>query len=705
LKYEDVVFKNAKKELKKKLNHFISGFCEKNGGGGSKLAGSPKLRQRGGNMKPKLSLVFLLLVTAVVVGAQNAPSGPPAAAQHVQPNSALIVEGIPQIPVAIAQQADRYTQVRSANFLDWHPTKREMLISTRFGDVPQIHRVSAPGGARTQLTFFPDRVTSARYEPVNGSYLIFSKDIGGGEWFQYYRYDVDTGDITLLTDGKSRNLGAVFANHSGRFAYTSTRRTGQDTDLWMMDAGDPKSDHMLLQLEGGGWTPTDWSPDDKQILLHQEISANESYLWLVDVDSGTKKLLTPKGPEEVSYDDSKFSKDGKGFYTTTDRDSEFHRLAYVDFATLQTRYLTTDIKWDVDAFDISPDGRTIALVANEDGASKISLLDTSSNRLRSGPNLPLGVVGSIRWHKKGSDVAFTLSSAKSPSDSYSFDANTGKLERWTTSETGGLTARNFVTPELVHWKTFDGRTISGFLYKPAADKFSGKRPVIINIHGGPEGQARPGFSAGTNYYINELGVAVIFPNVRGSTGYGKSFLKLDNGFLREGSYKDIGSLLDWIKQNPDLDSDAIMVTGGSYGGFMTWAVATHYEDAISCQLPIVGPTNLVTELEHTEPYRRDLRRVEYGDERDPKMREFLERIAPMNNSQKITKPTFVIAGQNDPRVPVSESRQMVEKLRSSGVPLWYLEAKDEGHGFSKKKNQDFQFYATIMFVKTFLLKQ
>jgi len=655
-------------------------------------------------MKRKLSLIRCVLFSSFLT-AQNAPSGPPPAAQYVQPNSALIVEGIPQIPVAIAQQADRYTQVRSAGFLDWNPTRREMLISTRFGDVPQVHRVIAPGAARTQLTFYPDRVTSAHYEPVNGSYFIFSKDIGGGEWFQYYRYDVNTGDVTLLTDGKSRNLGAVFANHSGRFAYTSTRRNGEDTDLWMMDASDPKTDHMVLQLQGGGWQPTDWSADDKQILLLQEISANETYVWLVDVGSGQKKLLTSKGSEQVAYGESKFSKDGKGFYTTTDRDSEFQRLAYIDLATLQPKYLTSDINWDVDTFNVSPDGRTIAFVTNEEGAAVIRLLDTASGRENPGPKLPLGVVGAVKWHKNGRDVAFSLSSAKSPLDTYSFDAQSNKLDRWTTSETGGLNPANFVNPELVHWKSFDGRTISGFLYKPASDKFSGKRPVVINIHGGPEGQARPGFSAGTNYYVNELGVAVIFPNVRGSTGYGKSFLKLDNGFLREGSYKDIGSLIDWIKQNPELDSNAILVTGGSYGGNMTWAVATLYEGELCCQLPIVGPTNLVTLLEHTEPYRRDLRRVEYGDERDPKMREFLERIAPMNNSQKITKPTFVVAGQNDPRVPVSESRQMVEKLRGQGVPLWYLEAKDEGHGFSKKKNQDFQFYATIMFVKTYLLKQ
>jgi dipeptidyl aminopeptidase/acylaminoacyl peptidase len=650
------------------------------------------------------TLVLVVSIFLAAALAQNAPSGPPPAPPTIQPNSALIVEGIPSIPASIAEQADRYTQVRSATFLDWHPTRREILIATRFADVPQIHRVAAPGAMRTQLTFFPDRVGSARYEPVGGRYFIVSKDIGGGEWYQYYRYDVDSGEITLLTDGRSRNLSGVFANHSGHFVYTSTRRTGQDTDLWLMDVGDPKTDHMLLQLQGGGWQPTDWSPDDKQILLLQEISANETYIWLVDVASARKRMLTPKGQEQVAYGESKFSKDGRGFYTTTDRESEFQRLAYFDLGTLQPKYLTSDIPWDVEGFDISPDGGTIAFVTNEDGASVVRLLDTTTGRQRPGPKLPLGVVGAVKWRKNGRDVGFSLSSAKSPLDAYSFDAQTGKLDRWTMSETGGLNPANFASPELIHWKTFDRRILSGFLYKPPA-KFSGKRPVIINIHGGPEGQSRPGFGAQTNYFVNELGVAVLFPNVRGSTGYGKTFLKLDNGFLREDSYKDIGTLIDWIKQNPELDGNSIMVTGGSYGGHMTWNVATRYDDEICCQLPIVGMTNLVTFLEHTEPYRRDLRRVEYGDERDPKMREFLERIAPMNNAQKITKPTFVVAGQNDPRVPVSESQQMVDKLRGRAVPVWFLVGKDEGHGFSKKSNLDFQFYATIMFVKQHLLQQ
>jgi dipeptidyl aminopeptidase/acylaminoacyl peptidase len=314
------------------------------------------------------------------------------------------------------------------------------------------------------------------------------------------------------------------------------------------------------------------------------------------------------------------------------------------------------------------------------------------------------VLGGLEWHKNNRDLMFLVSSARSPTDAYVLDADTGKVERWTESETGGLNPATFAEPELVRWTSFDGRTISGFLFRPPAGKFTGKRPVIVNIHGGPEGQSRPSFNGRLNYFINELGCALIFPNVRGSTGYGKEFVTLDNGFKREDSVKDVGALLDWIGKQDGLDADRIMVTGGSYGGYMALAVATTYDDRIRAAVSVVGISNFVTFLERTESYRRDLRRVEYGDERDAKMREFLTRIAPLNNASKITKPLFVVQGRNDPRVPYTEAEQMVETVRRNGTPVWYLLAKDEGHGFSKKRNADYLFYATVLFIQEHLLK-
>lgn len=622
----------------------------------------------------------------------------------IVPGDNLVVEGVPKISASLAETVDHYSNFRGAALDGWDPVKREMLISTRFADTNQIHVVKMPGGARTQLTFYPDRVAGAQYSPAKDDSFVFSKDVGGGEFFQLYRYDVGTGDIALLTDGKSRNTDPIWSYAGDKIVYGSTRRTGDDVDLWEIEPANPKSDHMLAQLQGGGWQALDWSPDGQKILVLEEISANESYLWLMDSKSGEKTLITPKGGSvKIAYSYGLFSKDGKGIYVTTDKDSEFQRLAYVDLATKEHTYLTTNIRWDVDELALSYDGKTIAFVTNEDGFGVLHLLDTKTRKEKPVPTLPKGVISGISWHKNNRDLGFSLSSARSSSDVYSLDVQTGKVERWTFSETGGLNTANFPEPELIHWKTWDGRMISGFLYRPPA-KFAGKRPVIINIHGGPEGQFRPSFPGRWDYYMNELGIAMIAPNVRGSTGYGKSFLALDNGFLREGSYQDINTLLDWIQTQPDLDSSRVLVTGGSYGGFMTLAVATNYNDRICCSVDVVGPSNLVTFLEHTSGYRKDLRRVEYGDERDPKMREFLERIAPFNKAKNITKPLFVIAGKNDPRVPASESEQMVSIVRQNGTPVWWLMAKDEGHGFAKKKNQDYQFYATVMFAKEYLLK-
>ncbi len=623
--------------------------------------------------------------------------------QDILPGDNLYIDGIPAIPSSIASEVSRYTEFRSASFSSWHPTKHEMLISTRFGDVPQVHYLKFPGGARTQMTFFPERVGGASFNPKNEDYFIFSKDIGGGEWFQIFRFDISSGTITMLTDGKSRNLINSWSRDGKWLAYSSTRRNNKDLDVYVMNPMEPTSDKMLCQLDGGGWSAGDWSPDGKWLLLQEGISVNESYLYLVDVATGEKTLLTPKGgKEQVAYGGGQFSNDGKGFYVTSDLNSEFRRLVYFDIVTKKQTPIVDNLNWDVDGFSLTDDGKKIAYISNEDGISILHVINAETKKELPLPKLPVGLVGGIGWHSDNTTLALNINSARSTNDVYSLDVSTGKLERWTESETGGLNVNNFSEPELIKWKSFDEKMISGFMYKPPA-KFTGKYPVIVNIHGGPEGQSRPGFLGRNNFFLNEMGVAMIFPNIRGSTGYGKTFVKMDNGFKREESYKDIEALLDWIKQQPELDGNRIMITGGSYGGHMTLAISTFYSDKIRCSIDIVGMSNLVTFLERTESYRRDLRRVEYGDERDEKMREFLNKIAPLNNVEKIKKPMFVIQGKNDPRVPYTEADQIVASLKKSNTPVWYLMANDEGHGFAKKKNQDFQFYSTVLFMREFLL--
>ena len=626
-------------------------------------------------------------------------------AADIRPHENLVVDGIPPIPASVAEAVSRYAEFRSAALKGWHPLRREMLITTRFGETAQVHLVKMPGGDRRQLTFFPDRVSSATYQPTRGDYFIFTKDTGGNEFRQLYRFDQPAGTITLLTDGQSQNGGLVWSTAGDRIAYGSTRRNGKDRDLYVQDPRQPQSDRRLAEMEGGGWQALDWSADDTKILALEAISANESYLWILDAATGAKTILTPRGgTEKVAYGGGELAADGRSVYVTTDRDSEFQRLARVDLATGTHAYLTSHIDWDVDSFALSHDGKTVAFVTNEDGIATLRLMDaaTGVEKAAALPGLGPGLIDDLAWHRNNHDLAFTFASARSPSDAYSLDTATGKLERWTESETGGLDPATFAEPELVHWKSFDGRTISGFLYRPPA-RFTGPRPVIVTIHGGPEGQYRPGFVGRSNYYLNELGVALLLPNVRGSTGYGKTFLKLDNGLLREDSVKDIGSLLDWIATRPDLDAGRVMVTGGSYGGYMTLAVAMHYADRIRSALSVVGISSFITFMEKTEAYRRDLRRVEYGDERDPRMREFFARIAAVNNVDKITKPLFLVHGQNDPRVPAQEGEQMVAAMKKNGRPVWWLVAKDEGHGFVKRKNQDYLFYATVAFIQQHLL--
>jgi dipeptidyl aminopeptidase/acylaminoacyl peptidase len=616
----------------------------------------------------------------------------------------LVVEGIPPITAELRRDAGRYLEFRSAAFNSWHPARREMIVSTRFADSTQLHLVKSPGGARRQLTFFADPVAGGSFQPKSGAFIVFSQDNGGGEFYQLYRYDLADGKVTLLTDGKSRNSGPRWSRSGKWFAYTSTRRNGKDTDVYIINPDDPKSDRRLIELSGGGWRVADIADDDSRLLLTEYISINESHLWLADAKAGARELITPKGGEKISWSGAQFARDGRTFFVSTDKDSEFQRLCRYDPATQRLAPLTPNLRSDVESFELSPDGRTLAFVSNEDGASALHLINARTGREQPAPKLPLGVIGGLEWHENGRDLAFTLSSARSPTDAYSLDGKTGKIERWTESETGGLNADTFVEPELVKLKSFDGLGISAFVYRPDAKKFPGPRPCIISIHGGPESQSRPTFQARNNYYLNELGVALVVPNVRGSDGYGKTFLTLDNGFKREDSVKDIGAVIDWIAREPRLDGGRIAVMGGSYGGYMVLASMVHFGDRLRCGVDVVGISSFLTFLKNTQDYRRDLRRAEYGDERDPQMAAHLEKISPLTNVKKITKPLFVVQGRNDPRVPMTEAEQMAGAIRGNGGQVWYLMARDEGHGFAKKKNADFQFLSTILFFREHLLK-
>jgi dipeptidyl aminopeptidase/acylaminoacyl peptidase len=624
------------------------------------------------------------------------------------PNANLIVDGLPHISTDIVAQVQKYTDFRPTVFLDLHPTKSQMLVKTRpeQSQVMQLHRIDDANGKAICLTTFPDDVAYALYEPIEGLYCVFNKDINGNEKYQNYRYDFDTGRITLLTDGKSRNRLGVWSPKGDKMAFTSNERNGKDQDVYIMDPLHPESKRLVLEFSNGdSWSVESWSPDGATLLLSEYLSINNSNLWTLDLAEGRLTLLTPKNQrDQIAYSQPRYSLDGNSIFFITDKDYEFKTLANLDIKTGQLKYLTKSINWDIDSYKISPDGKQIVCVSNEDGISRGHLLTLSEdgNNLRLLKDIPLGVITKITWEKNSDGLRFNLSGAKIVDDIYCLKLGNGHLKRLTKSK-ATMETDQFVEPELITWESFDGKRMSGFLYRPSHTN-RGRCPVRVIIHGGPESQFRPGFLGRINYFTDELGVALLFPNIRGSSGYGKTFLQLPNGLQRVDAYEDLNALLDWIKMQPDLDGDRIMVSGGSYGGHATLAVATRYNDKIACSLSIVGMSNLVTYLENTEIYRRDLRRAIYGDERIPAVRDFLASIAPMNHAKAITKPIFVVQGLMDPRVPYSESEQIVKTLKNINTPVWFLTAKNEGHGFSKKENVDFLFYATVEFVNRHLLR-
>jgi dipeptidyl aminopeptidase/acylaminoacyl peptidase len=637
-------------------------------------------------MRATLALAFLAL-PALAAGPTS-----------VEKPAALVADGLPAVPVELATQTRPYMEFRTATFLDWQPRDRSMLIATRFANTAQVHRVARPDGARQQLSFEDDRIADATVAPVSGDVTVVIKDVGGDEFFQLYT--LGNGRLTLLTDGRSRNVFGAWSRDGKLVGYSSTRRNGTDSDLYLIDPRDRTTDRRLAEVKGGGWRIVDFTPDGRRALVLEYVSVQKSNLWLADVATG---VLEPVGDHRkaISYGKARFAPDG-ALWVTSDEDSDFQRLGTLDLASGYFTQRAPEPRWDVEAFDISDDGKLVAYAVNDAGRSVLRLLDASTGTTRT-VTLPAGTLGGLRFAPWG-DVGFTLTSARSPADAFSVDPATLQVSRWTWSETGGLDPNVNVEPESLAVNSFDGLPISGFLYRPDAKKFPGPRPLIVNIHGGPESQSRPGFLGRNNYLLNELGIAIFYPNVRGSTGYGKTFVGLDNGpNLREDSVRDIGAFLDVLTRDPGLDAKRFAVTGGSYGGYMCYATAIAYGPRLDGALCVVAISNFVTFLENTQDYRRDLRRVEYGDERDPKQRARLTQISPLTNADRIRVPLMVVTGANDPRVPASEAGQIISAVRGHGGTAWHLLGKDEGHGFAKKVNQDYQFWASLQFWRQTLL--
>lgn len=649
---------------------------------------------------PARSLLAILFVAAAPAFAQ----------ETITPPAALLMDGVPPVPAELAQKLRPYNEFKPHNFFSWHPERRAMLVSRRLTATNQVHLVEDPGAKPEPLTDLPDAVNNASFPPSHADYFVFMRGQGGNEVYRYYRYDMATKAITAISPEGERAGNGAWNRAGDRFVYTSTPAGGGSssgavrTRVHIVDPARPETDRVLATLDGAGWFAFRFSEDGQRLVYLDVKSANQSDIWVMDVKSARARRITKQDAREpVSYGDPWFSRDGRSIFATSDRGSEFSRLVMLPARGGRERVLAPNLKFDVESLEPSFHANRLAFVTNEGGSSVLRFIDLKTLKELPRPPLVQGIIGRVGWRERSDEIAFQIRSARSAGDVFSYDVKANKLARWTNGNNPELNTSDFVEPRAIKWKSFDGLSISGFHYHPPA-RFTGKRPVIVNIHGGPEGQARPGFLGRYNYFVNELGVAMIYPNVRGSTGFGKTFLKLDNGRKREDSVKDIGALLDWIKSQDDLDGDRVMVMGGSYGGYMTLASAVHFDDRIAGSIDVVGISNFVTFLEHTESYRRDLRRVEYGDERDPAMRQFLESISPLNHADRITKPLFVVQGRNDPRVPYTEAEQIVASLKKRNAPVWLMMAGDEGHGFVKKPNADYLFFAMVEFARQTLLK-
>ena len=620
-------------------------------------------------------------------------------------NGQLILEDIPVIPQRISDDISRYQNIRSGSFQNFNEDGTEMYISTRFGNVSQLHKVKKPGGARFQLTYFEEPIGSINRQP-DGEVIAFTMDAKGNENAQVFILNPKNGEYKMLTDGISRNGSPVWSEDGEKIAYRSNKRNGASNDVWITSVDDKNKSEMILESQDGtSWGAIDWSNDNKKILIQNYISVSNSKIYSIDVESKTKSLIIGSNDKKSVNIGLNFDNDDKGIFFITNEFSDYRNLAYKNIQTGQVTLITNDIRWNVDSFVLSKDGSRAAFSINENGFSSLYLMETSSYKFNKVKNIPIGLVSGIEFNRQSTSLGLSINTYQSPSDAYTLELKKDPLEygdlvKWTESEIGGLDTTKFVKPKFFSYETFDGLNIPAFIYKKKSEI---PLPVIIYIHGGPESQSRPRFSSTFQQWIDKLGVAVITPNVRGSNGYGKNFLELDNGFKREDSVKDIGSLINWIEKQPDLDASKIAVYGGSYGGYMVLASAVFYSDKLKAAVDVVGISNFVTFLKNTKDYRRDLRRVEYGDERDPKMRDFLEEISPNNNVEKIKVPMFVIQGQNDPRVPVTEAEQIVDALRNSNKQVWYMNALNEGHGYRKKENRDIYQQAVILFFEKYLI--
>ncbi|EJN60551.1 dipeptidyl aminopeptidase/acylaminoacyl peptidase [Halogranum salarium B-1] len=581
---------------------------------------------------------------------------------------------------------ERYLNIRSAYGGSFSPNGETLSFLMDTTGTSQVWSIDGPGQWPDQHTFYDERVTFASWSPERRE-LAFGMDEGGNERDQLYLLGPDTGEVTNLTQRPDAKHWWGGWSHDGeRFAFTSNRRDNSVFDVYVQ-ARDAVGNDAELVYEGDGWLNVGgWSPDDTRLIVTEAYSNFDQDVYVLDIESGKLTHVTPH-EDSIRYQSVTWGPDGENLYLVTDDGADTLYLARLDLDTREMTMVEEGGEWELDGVAIDHDTGRLVYSQNVDGYTELvtgTFADPDTVETFPQPDLPHGIAGGVSFGPDAERFALTVTGSADNTNVYVVEMETGEAERWTYAATAGIPRESFVEPELVHYPTFDGRQIPAFFTLPETDTGHGETPVIVDIHGGPESQRRPSFS-GVKQYLVQHGYAVFEPNVRGSAGYGKAYGHLDDVENRMDSVKDIEAAVEWLHDHPAVDPDRVVALGGSYGGFMVLAALTEYPELWAAGIDIVGIANFVTFLENTGEWRRELREAEYGSLEDD--REFLESISPINNIDAIQAPLFVLHGENDPRVPVGEAEQIVEKAREQGVPVRKLIFDDEGHGFSKLENR------------------
>jgi dipeptidyl aminopeptidase/acylaminoacyl peptidase len=608
-----------------------------------------------------------------------------------------LLEGVPELSPDIEAAITPYLEARRVRVASVTIDGSRMLVLTRESGSTQVYSLTQPLGPLEQLTFGHEPVVQATWVPGRLDSLIFRRDQDGNEDHQIYRRDLVTDLATateqLLTDGSSRHGPFRLSNAAGAplLAFTGNGRAEPDFDVYLSTL---EAAPMLAVVRDGQWLVLGWANDGQHLLLRRFWSVEQSMIYLADLDDGSVEPLV-EDLERASFLDARFNSRGE-LDVLTDLGQEFVALHTRGLDGVWQRQ-TPELTADVESFARLADG-ALAYAINDGGLSRLFIAELDGS-VRELP-LPHAPVLSGLRAAGPRRLAFTLTSALLPPDAYMLDVDQSELARWTASSPGGETL-DFVEPELERAPSHDGLEIPLIVYRPRGE---GPFPVLLWMHGGPEEQSRPEFNPVIQYFVGR-GIAIVAPNVRGSDGYGRHYRGLDDGRLRSGAIEDVGAILDWLEARPEFDGTRVGIYGVSYGGFMVLASLASYPDRFVAGCDVVGIANLVTFLEQTSGYRQDLRRPEYGDEREPEMREFLQQISPLTHVDRIEAPLFVAHGANDPRVPVSEAEQIVAAMRAREQEVWYMLAPTEGHGFRQRINRDTFYVAMAMFFERYLLHE